>query len=150
MKSIDDQDEYTLVSDSDIIDVTDNYPNDSAYYKIMLKEMPVTSKVYKPRYFNDLYDPIRHPRYSIRPSVLADLLKAEKECVKDLYTICVDLRNYIGPRLPIVSWRAMRSICKQRAKGELIRRYCWLQKQLRVDQPYRLSGKAITMAGVYE
>ena len=77
----------------------DNHPKECDYYKISLKEIPISSDDYTPRYRFDLYDPVLNGRYSVRPSMVAELLKAEKQCVKDLFTICAELRNYIGPRL---------------------------------------------------
>ena len=99
LKTIDDQSEYTKTSELDYIDVIGNHPTDMAFYKIVLKDMPITAEEYKPRYKDDMYDPVKNPRYSIRPTMLPDLLKSEKECVKDLYTIGAELRNYIGARL---------------------------------------------------
>ena len=99
LKSIEDQEEYSMVSDSNKKDIIDNHPKDCDYYKISLREIPISSDDYTPRYRFDLYDPRLNGRYSVRPSMVAELLKAEKECVKDLFTICAELRNYIGARL---------------------------------------------------
>jgi len=99
IKLIEDQEEYDKVNDSKDKHVIDNHDKDCEYYKISLRELPITSDDYIPRYRSDLYDPVTHPRYSVRPGMVAELLKAEKECTKDLFTICAELRNYIGPRL---------------------------------------------------